>query len=216
MHDDTPTAMLTALRDAVIQGDAKGAAAATARALGAGVAPQRLVDEALIPAMDEAGSRFENGEFFVPELLVAARALKASQALVTPLLAGTAVATRGRVAIGTVKGDLHDIGKNLVAMMWKGANVNVVDIGINVRPPKFVEAVRQHGAHAVGLSCLLTTTMPAMKATVEALRAADLGGVKIVVGGAPVTEAFARDIGADAHGRDAAEATEALLRVLGA
>jgi len=214
MQTDPLSSLMSALRGAVIDGDARSTAALTAQALAEGTDPQRLVDEALIPAMDEAGRRFESGEFFVPELLVSARALKASQALITPLLAGGAMATRGRVAIGTVKGDMHDIGKNLVVALLQGGGFEVIDLGTDVPAARFVSAARDERADIIGLSALLTTTMLQMKATVKALEDAGVrGSVKIIVGGAPVTKRFADEIGADGYADNAASAL-ALARQL--
>jgi len=214
MQTDPLSSLMSALRGAVIDGDARSTAALTAQALAEGTDPQRLVDEALIPAMDEAGRRFESGEFFVPELLVSARALKASQALITPLLAGGAMATRGRVAIGTIKGDMHDIGKNLVVALLQGGGFEVIDLGTDVPAARFVSAARDERADIIGLSALLTTTMLQMKATVKALEDAGVrGSVKIIVGGAPVTKRFADEIGADGYADNAASAL-ALARQL--
>ena len=214
MDADSPASFLSALRQAVIDGQAPAAAAATERALAAGLPPRTLVDEALIPAMDEAGRLFECGEFFVPELLVAARALKASQAILTPLLSGAAAASAGRVAIGTVKGDMHDIGKNLVVALLQGGGFEVIDLGADVSPEKFVNAVKERGAKIVALSALLTVTMGSMKNTIQALKDAGLReGVKVMVGGAPVTEQFAREIGADGYSENASSAV-ALARKL--
>ena len=180
-----------------------------------GLAPRRLVDEALIPAMDEAGRRFEIGEFFVPELLVAARALKASQAILTPLLVGTPSATPGRVAIGTVMGDMHDIGKNLVVALLQGGGFEVIDLGADVPPARFVAAVTEQHADIVGLSALLTTTMLQMRNTVRALEEAGVrGSVKVMVGGAPVTERFAADVGADGYANNAAAALTLARRLM--
>jgi corrinoid protein of di/trimethylamine methyltransferase len=210
------TSFITALRQAVIDGQAKEAAAATERALAAGLPPRTLVDEALIPAMDEAGRLFECGEFFVPELLVAARALKASQALITPLLAGAPSAAAGRVAIGTVKGDMHDIGKNLVVALLQGGGFEVIDLGADVPPERFVAAVKDDRADIIGLSALLTTTMLQMKSTVRALEEAGVrGSVKVIVGGAPVTPRFAEDIGADGYADNAAAAVALARRLMG-
>jgi corrinoid protein of di/trimethylamine methyltransferase len=203
------------LRQAVIDGQAAAAAAATERALAAGLPPRTLVDEALIPAMDEAGRLFECGEFFVPELLVAARALKASQALISPLLAGSPAATAGRIAIGTVKGDMHDIGKNLVVALLQGGGFEVIDLGADVAPERFVAAVAEDRADIIGLSALLTTTMLQMKSTVQALeRAGVRGAVKVIVGGAPVTQRFADEIGADGYADNAAAAVTLARRLM--
>ena len=215
MPADSTSTLIAALRQAVLDGQAKDAAALTGQALEAGLAPRTLVDEALIPAMDEAGRLFEVGEFFVPELLVAARALKASQALVTPLLAGSAAVTAGRIAIGTVKGDMHDIGKNLVVALLQGGGFDVVDLGADVPPERFVAAAHD-GAQIVGLSALLTTTMLQMKTTMAALeRAGVRESVKVIVGGAPVTQRFADEIGADGYADNAAAAVVLARRLMG-
>jgi corrinoid protein of di/trimethylamine methyltransferase len=216
MTADATSPLIAALRQAVIDGQAKDAAALTTQALAAGAAPRALVDEALIPAMDEAGRLFEAGEFFVPELLVAARALKASQSLVTPLLAGSGAASAGRIAIGTVKGDMHDIGKNLVVALLQGGGFDVVDLGADVPPERFIEAVTGEGAQLLGLSALLTTTMLQMKTTMDALdRAGVRGSVKVIVGGAPITQRFADEIGADGYADNAAAAVVLARRLLG-
>jgi 5-methyltetrahydrofolate--homocysteine methyltransferase len=205
---------LDQLRDAVLNGHAKAAAALTADALASGLPAQVIVDSALIPAMDEAGRLFDVGEFFVPELLVASRALKAAQALITPLLAASGTASRGRIVIGTVKGDLHDIGKNLVVALLQGAGFDVVDLGADVAPDAFVNAVRDHAPDVVALSALLTTTMLQMQQTIRALGDAGLRDrVKVIVGGAPVTDRFARESGADGYADNAAGAV-ALARTL--
>jgi 5-methyltetrahydrofolate--homocysteine methyltransferase len=216
MNAESTGSLIAALRQAVIDGQAGAAAAATERALAAGVPPRSLVDDALIPAMDEAGRLFECGEFFVPELLVAARALKASQALVTPLLAGSNAAAAGRVAIGTVKGDMHDIGKNLVVALLQGGGFEVLDLGSDVPPERFVAAVAEDRADVIGLSALLTTTMLQMRSTVRALEEAGVRhAVKVIVGGAPVTQRFADDIGADGYADNAAAAVALARRLTG-
>lgn len=199
---------LSELTDAVTAGKKNEVVRITQELLAAGVAPQVIVEQGLVPGMGVVGDRFKRNEIFVPEMLIAARAMKEALKLLEPLLARAGITPKYTAIIGTVQGDLHDIGKNLVAMMWRGANFNIVDLGTNVAPEKYVEAARQHGAHLVGLSALLTTTMPAMKATVDALRGAGLNGVKIMVGGAPVTEQFAREIGADAYAADAGSAVD--------
>ena len=216
MSHETTHALIAALRQAVIDGQARIAAATTERALADGLAPRLLVDEALIPAMDEAGRLFEIGEFFVPELLVAARAMKASQALIMPLLVGTPSATRGRVAIGTVMGDMHDIGKNLVVALLQGGGFDVIDLGADVPPARFIAAVTEQHADIIGLSAILTTTMSQMKITVRALEDAGVrGSVKIMVGGAPVTERFAADVGADGYADNASAAVTLARRLMG-
>jgi methylmalonyl-CoA mutase cobalamin-binding domain/chain len=216
MTAESTESLIAVLRQAVIDGQARDAATATERALAAGLPPRRLVDEALIPAMDEAGRLFECGEFLVPELLVAARALKASQALIAPLLAGSPVPAAGRIAIGTVKGDMHDIGKNLVVALLQGGGFEVIDLGADVPPERFVDAARDDGADIIGLSALLTTTMLQMKSTMQALDQAGVrGAVKVIVGGAPVTQRFADEIGADGYADNAAAAVVLARRLLG-
>jgi len=216
MSADSNESLIASLRQAVIDGNAAAAAAATERALAAGLPPRMLVDDALIPAMDEAGRLFECGEFFVPELLVAARALKASQALITPLLAGSPASARGRVAIGTVKGDMHDIGKNLVVALLQGGGFEVVDLGADVPPERFVASVTNDRADIIGLSALLTTTMLQMKSTVRALEDAGVRrSVKVIVGGAPVTQRFADEVGADGYADNAAAAVVLARRLMG-
>lgn len=192
------------LYDAILNGAHKDAAALTRDALAAGANPEELIGRYMIPAMAEAGKRFECEEYFVPELLLAARAMKAALELLRPLLAQRGAKPAGRVVIGTVKGDLHDIGKNLVGAMLEGGGFEVIDLGADVAPEKFVETVRTSGAPVVCLSALLTVTMPSMRTTIEAFRRAGIrDNVKILVGGAPVTPQFARDIGADGYGENA-------------
>jgi corrinoid protein of di/trimethylamine methyltransferase len=192
------------LYDAILNGDQKTSVALTKQALAEGMAPMDLIHRYMIPAMDEAGKRFECEEYFVPELLLAARAMKGALELLRPLLAASGAQPAGRVVIGTVKGDLHDIGKNLVASMLEGGGFEVTDLGADVSPEKFVEAVRKTGAQIVCLSALLTVTMPAMKKTIEAFREAGVRDrIKILIGGAPVTEQYAREIGADGYGGNA-------------
>jgi 5-methyltetrahydrofolate--homocysteine methyltransferase len=205
---------LKPLHDAVVDGDAKTAKALTDAAIKAGVAPGDLLGKALIPAMDEVGRRFECNEYFVPELLISARAMKGSMELIRPLLAKSGVQPVGKVAIGTVKGDLHDIGKNLVAAMLEGGGFEIIDLGVDVAPEKFVAAVSEKGANIIALSALLTTTMPAMKDTLAALNASGVRGkVKVMIGGAPITDAYAKEIGADGYS-DNASAAVALARRL--
>ncbi|MGO9241494.1 MAG: corrinoid protein [Bryobacteraceae bacterium] len=208
---------LAILYTAVLEGDAKTSAAVTKQALDEGVEPLKLVTDAMVPAMDEAGRRFEAEDYFVPELLLAARAMKAAMALIRPLLVASGVKSAGRVAVGTVKGDLHDIGKNLVASMLEGGGFEVLDLGADVAPEKFVEAVKEKGAQVVCLSALLTVTMPSMKTTIEALKQAGVrDSVKVLVGGAPVTTQYANEIGADGYGENANSAVAMTRRLLGA
>ena len=205
---------LKKLFEAVLEGDAKASKTITETAIAEGVNPQTLVSDYMIPAMDEAGRRFECNEYFVPELLISARAMKASLELIRPLLAAQGAQPKGRVAIGTVKGDLHDIGKNLVAAMLEGGGFEVTDLGVDVSPEKFVASVKEKNAGIIALSALLTTTMPSMRATVDALKQAGLRDqVKIMIGGAPVTQKYADEIGADGYSENAAGAV-ALARKL--
>jgi corrinoid protein of di/trimethylamine methyltransferase len=207
---------MSELYDAIVNGNAPAAAEAARQALEAGVTALDLVQSHMVPAMDEVGRRFECEDYFVPELLLAARAMKAALALIRPLLASSGAEPAGRVVIGTVKGDLHDIGKNIVASMLEGGGFAITDLGADVAPEKFVDAVRANRANLVCLSALLTVTMPSMKTTIEALSAAGLRRqAKIMVGGAPVTQRFADEIGADGYGENAAVAV-ALARKLAA
>lgn len=178
--------------------------------------PQTIVEQGLVPGMAIVGDRFKKNEIFVPEMLVAARAMKESLALLEPLLAKAGIKPKYTAVIGTVQGDLHDIGKNLISMMWRGAGFAVVDLGTNVSAEKYLNAAREHKAHIVGLSALLTTTMPAMKETVRLLKAAQLDGVKILIGGAPITQDFANDIGADGYAADAGTAVDLAQQLIGA
>jgi 5-methyltetrahydrofolate--homocysteine methyltransferase len=202
------------LHDAIVRGDAPSAVAAARALLETGVAALQVVNLEMVPAMDEVGRRFECEEYFVPQLLLSARAMKGALDLLRPLLSAAGARGAGRVAVGTVKGDLHDIGKNIVSAMLEGAGFEILDLGVDVPPARFVDAVRHGRACLVCLSALLTTTMPAMKATIDALSAAGLRGeAAVIVGGAPVTARFAEEIGADAYGANAAEAV-ALARKL--
>jgi len=198
---------LQRLYDAILEGDAKAAAAVTQEALADNADPMEMVTKYMVPAMDEVGRRFECEDYFVPELLISARAMKAALGHIRPLLAASGAQPLGRVAIGTVKGDLHDIGKNLVASMLEGGGFEIIDLGADVSPEKFVEAVQQKGANIVALSALLTVTMPSMKTTIEALKSAGVRDqVKVMVGGAPVTPQYAAEIGADGYGENAISA----------
>jgi len=186
------------------------------KALDEGMSPQAVLNDGLIAGMDVVGRDFKNGDLFVPEVLIAARAMQAGMDVLRPLLAQADVPTVGRYVIGTVEGDLHDIGKNLVKMMLEGAGFQTIDLGVDVKPAQFVEAVREHKPRIIGMSALLTTTMVNMKATIEALEEAGLReSVKIMVGGAPVTAAFAEEIGADAYAPDAPTAVEVARRLVG-
>jgi 5-methyltetrahydrofolate--homocysteine methyltransferase len=203
--------------DAVLNGKAPVAAEQTRAALEAGYSANDILNNACIPAMAEVGRQFEEGEKFVPEMLIAARAMQTSLEILRPLLVDAGVETVGKVVIGTVQGDLHDIGKNLVGMMLEGAGFEIIDLGTNVSPAAFVQAVQNNQPDIIGMSALLTTTMPAIGTTIEALTEAGLRDkVKVMVGGAPINEGFAGQIGADAFAPDAGAATrvaKALLNI---
>ena len=202
------------LYDAVLKGDAKIAKSVTEQALAAGVEPLKLVQEFMMPAMAEVGRRFECNDYFVPELLISARAMKAALELLRPLLAAGGAEPMGRVALGTVKGDLHDICKNLVGAMLEGGGYEVIDLGVNVTPEQFVAAVKEKNANIVAMSALLTTTMPAMRTTIEALQQAGVRQqVKVLVGGAPISQKYAEEIGADGYSESAAGAVAAAKKV---
>ena len=195
---------LKKLYDAVLNGDSKTSVAITKEAIAEKIDPMELITNHMIPAMDEVGRRFECSDYFVPELLLSARAMKSALELLRPLLAASGAQPVGRVVIGTVKGDLHDIGKNLVASMLEGSGFEVHDLGTDVSPEKFIQAAKEHGAQVICLSALLTVTMPAMKTTIAAVEAAGMKGkVKVLVGGAPVTQHYADQIGADGFGENA-------------
>jgi corrinoid protein of di/trimethylamine methyltransferase len=180
------------------------------QALEEGFAPQQILNEGLLPGMDVVGQKFKNNEVFVPEVLVAARAMNAGAEILKPLLAEAGVGTPGKMVLGTVKGDLHDIGKNLVKMMVEGKGIEVIDLGVDVSAEAFVEAAKEHNADIIGCSALLTTTMPVMAEVVKAVEAAGLKDkVKVMIGGAPVTEEFCKSVGADYYTSDAASAAEA-------
>lgn len=205
------------LYDAILNGNVAAAVEATRKALDEGAGALDLVTREMVPAMDEVGRLYECEEYFVPELLLAARAMKGALGLLRPLLASSGAQPAGRVAVGTVKGDLHDIGKNIVAAMLEGAGFEVIDLGADVAADLFVDAVRNQHVDVVCLSALLTVTMPSMAATVEALRAAGLRDrVKVLVGGAPVTERFAEQIGADGYGENATVAVALARKMTGA
>ncbi|HLE14331.1 MAG TPA: corrinoid protein [Anaerolineales bacterium] len=207
--------LLKTLADAVLAGEKPVAEKIVRQAIEAGIQPEKILKEGLTPAMDEVGRRFECGEAFIPEMLIAARSMQAALAILKPFLVDTGVEPSGKVVIGTVKGDLHDIGKNLVGMMLEGAGFEIVDLGVDVPASKFVEAVGE-GVKVVAMSSLLTTTMPEMVTTVAALKAASRRAqVKIIIGGAPVTEAYAQKIGADGYAPDAGLAAGLVRGLLG-
>jgi 5-methyltetrahydrofolate--homocysteine methyltransferase len=205
---------LKAIYDGVVEGDNAAVQQQVQDALSVGTSAASILNEAMIPAMAEVGRLFEEGEYFIPEMLISARAMKGAMALLKPHLQQSNVQFAGTVVIGTVKGDLHDIGKNLVSLMLEGAGFQVKDLGSDVTPEKYVEAVNESGADVVAMSALLTTTMVQMKATITALEEAGLRDrVKVMVGGAPVTDSFARQIGADGYAPDASRAV-AVARTL--
>ena len=198
---------LSVLYDAILDGDISGAKSCVETALLADLQPEEILNDGMIAAMREVGRRFEEGDYYVPEMLVAASAMQAALSLLKPRLVENNVKSSGKVAIGTVKGDLHDIGKNLVALMLEGAGFEIQDLGVDVPPEKFVAAVSAGDVNIVALSALLTTTMPSMKTTIENIEQAGLRDkVKIIIGGAPVTQQFADQIGADGFSPDASSA----------
>ncbi len=207
---------LSALAENLINGKANEVKELTQKALDDGVPPGEILNGGLIKGMNVVGERFKNNEFYVPEVLIAARAMHAGMDILKPKLAESGVEPIGRVLLGTVKGDLHDIGKNLVAMMLEGAGFEVIDLGIDVPPEKFVQAVNEQGGDVIAMSALLTTTMTQMKTTLEALEEAGVKSkVKTLIGGAPVTQNYADEIGADGYARDAASAADKAKELLG-
>jgi len=208
--------MLEELKRAVLSGDDERAAELTKKALEEGIEPGKVLNEALIPAMEIVGREYEEGERYVPEMLISAEAMKAAMEVLRPRLMETGVRLKGKVVIGTVEGDLHDIGKNLVAMMLEGAGFEVIDLGVEVTAERFVQAVREHKPDVLGMSALLTTTMIHMPEVIEALKEAGLREeVKVIVGGAPVTQEYAEKIGADGYAPDAASAVAVVKKLLG-
>lgn len=198
---------LKALAEAVIKGDQATAVSTTKAALSEGMAPKTILDEGLIAGMDVIGDRFKKNEVYIPEVLIAARAMKMAMEVLEPELVKAGVQPIAKLVIGTVQGDLHDIGKNLVAMMLKGAGFEVIDLGVDVSPAKFVEEAKSKNVQLVGMSALLTTTMPGMEKTIKALQEAGVRA-KVMVGGAPVTQSFAEKIGAQGYAPDAASAVD--------
>jgi len=198
---------LATIYDAILDGDVTGAQDGVQAALAAELRPDVILNEGMISAMKEVGRRFEEGDYYVPEMLVAARAMQTALSELKPSLVANNIKSSGTVAIGTVKGDLHDIGKNLVALMLEGAGFEIKDLGVDVAPEKFIEAILSGDVNVVALSALLTTTMPHMKTTIEAIEQAGLRDkVRIIVGGAPVTQSYASQIGADGFSEDASSA----------
>lgn len=207
--------LLEDISAALQKGKAKDVKELVQQAIDQGLGAQSILEEGLLSGMNIIGGKFKRNEVYVPEVLIAARAMNAGTALLKPLLASAGVEATGKVVIGTVKGDLHDIGKNLVRMMMEGKGLEVIDLGVDVSAEKFVQAVNDHQADIVALSALLTTTMNEMKAVVQALDAAGLRDkVKIMIGGAPITESFRAAIGADAYTSDAASASESAIALI--
>jgi len=204
---------LQGIADALIAGKRDEVQAKVKGALDAGVKPETILNDGLVAGMSVIGRRFKANEIYVPEVLISARAMSAGLAILEPLLAAAGIKRIGKVVIGTVKGDLHDIGKNLVGMMLRGGGYEVIDLGTDVPAEKFVAAAKDNGADLIGLSALLTTTMPYMAKVVEAVKLAGLPGVKTMIGGAPVTQQFASEIGADGYAPDAASAVELAARL---
>jgi len=207
---------LQQIYERVIVGDARGVKELVGQAVAEGVAPSEITSGYLIPAMTEVGARFERGEFYVPEMLIAAKAMQTGLGVLRPLLVEGELETAGRVVMGTVRGDLHDIGKNLVCMMLEGAGFEVMDLGVDVAPQKFAEVVQEREPDIVGMSALLTTTVSAIGCCIEALVEAGLRDkVRVLVGGAPLTQAYADQIGADGYAPDAASAVRRAKELLG-
>ena len=210
-------AILDDIRESLIDGDMNAVTEGVNKALDEGIGAGDILSKALISGMTEVGQLFEDGEFFVPEMLIAARAMQAGVGILKPKLVEEDVKPLGKIVIGTVKGDLHDIGKNLVGMMLEGVGFEVIDLGTDVTPEKFVEAVKENEAGFVGMSALLTTTMPAMKSCVEALKEAGVREkVSVLIGGAPVTQNYADEIGADIYAPDGPSAARKAKEAVGA
>jgi methylmalonyl-CoA mutase cobalamin-binding domain/chain len=212
----TPDEILKALYDETLVGNAPGVLDLTQQGLAQGMGPETILFEALIPSLEEVGARFERGDFFVPEMLIAGRAMSGALDVLRPLLAETGAETVGKFVMGTVKGDVHDIGKNLVNIMLEGAGFEVIDLGVQVAPEKFVEAIQEHKPDIVGFSAFLTTTMPMFKANINALQKAGIrDDVIVMVGGAPVTQEYADAVGADGYAADASTAVRRAKDLLG-
>jgi 5-methyltetrahydrofolate--homocysteine methyltransferase len=212
----TPDEILKALYDETLVGNAPAVLDLTNQGLTDGMDPETMLFEALIPSLEEVGARFERGDFFVPEMLIAGRAMSGALDVLRPLLAQTGAETVGKFLMGTVKGDVHDIGKNLVNIMLEGAGFEVIDLGVQVAPEKFVEAIQEHQPDIVGFSAFLTTTMPMFKANINALQKAGLRDeVIVMVGGAPVTQEYADAVGADGYAADASTAVRRAKDLIG-
>ena len=208
--------LLKRIAEGVVGGDEKQVAQLTGQAIEQSTSPKLILDDGLIAGMNVVGRRFKEHEIFLPDVLLAARAMYAGMDLLKPLLVRDGIPSQGKVVLGTIQGDLHDIGKDLVAIMLKGAGFEIIDLGNDVAPQRFVQAAKDQGAKVIGMSALLTTTMVKMRDVVELLEQQKLAGrIKTIVGGAPVSEAFAHEIGADAHGFDAASAVERVKILVG-
>ena len=204
------------LADCIIAGDNVKSKEITQKLVGSGVSAIEILNEGLVPGMEVVGRKFKANEMYIPEVLIAARAMHAAMDIIKPMLSATGAKMKGTVVIGTVQGDLHDIGKNLVGMMLEGGGYTVVDLGVDIPPDKYVEAVKQSGAKIVGLSALLTTTMPVMKVVIAALKADKVTtGIKVMVGGAPLTQEYADSIGAAGYAPDASSAVDLASKLLG-
>lgn len=207
--------LLKQLANDIISGKAPAAEAKTQQALDENISPAKILNEGLIAGMNIVGEKFKNNEFYVPEVLIAARAMKAGMKILRPKLIESGVEPIAKIILGTVKGDLHDIGKNLVGMMLEGAGFEVIDMGVDVTPEKFIQAIKQNNAQAIGMSALLTTTMLNMKSTIEKMNEDGIRrAIKVLIGGAPVTQSYADEIGADGYAPDAASAVTLVKNVL--
>ena len=207
---------IEAIYKGILDGDQHLVAQQVIQAINAGLSPALILKDGLVAAMSEVGRLFENGEYYVPEMLIAARAMQAGLKLLKPTLVEAGVKATGRVVIGTVAGDLHDIGKNLVGMILEGAGFELIDLGTDIKPEAFIKSVQEHHPDILAMSALLTTTMPNMEATIKALEKAGLRKeVKVIIGGAPITEEYARKIGADGFGYDASQAVKTARSLLG-
>jgi len=207
---------LKEIADNLIKGNAPGVKELIKKALDEGVEVEKILNEGLVAGMDVVGKKFQANEFYVPEMLIAARAMKAGMEIIKPILIQEDVKSKGTVVLGTAKGDLHDIGKNLVGMMLEGAGFEVIDMGVDVAPEKFIQTAKEKKAHLIGVSALLTTTMVGMKDVIKALKEAGLDGkVKVMIGGAPLTQSYADEIEADGYAPDAASAVDEAKKLLG-
>jgi len=206
---------LKSISENLINGKAPKVKELVQQALNEAVEPSKILKEGLIAGMDIVGAKFKAGEFYIPEVLIAARAMHSGMEILKPQLIKSGAKSSGRFAVGTVKGDVHDIGKNLVAMMMEGAGFEIIDLGTDVSPEQFVDAAKNKGVQVIGMSSLLTTTMPVMRVTIEALKIAGLKDkIKTIIGGAPVTQSYADEIGADAYASDAASAVDKVKELL--